>query len=233
MACSGDPSYLCGGPNRISYYNWIGSGVAQFEFPQGESAGLYEFLIGGLVVPLMSTQTITKKIEFLEKFGETDNSTGAYELDVSLVDDFDAAWRTLHVKTDIFCAAMLTLPDKAGRILNVGGWSLDSLEGVRLLTPSGSPGVRGTTDWEENVDVLSLQIGRWYPGMVEMANGSILVVGGEDGSNGPPVPSLEILPRPVGGYLKDLPYLERTDPLNLYPFLAYVPFSRQFCVRAC
>lgn len=220
MDCSGNASYLCGGPNRISYYNWIGSGVAEFDFPKGNDAGVYEFLIGGLVVPLMSVQTITKKVEFLEKFGETDNSTGAYELDVSLVDDFDAAWRTLHVKTDVFCAAMLVLPDKAGRLLNVGGWSLESLEGVRLFTPSGSLGVAGTTDWEENVNELALQVGRWYPGMVEMANGSILVMGGEDGSNGPAVPSLEILPKPTGGYVKNLPYLARTDPLNLYPFMA-------------
>lgn len=34
-----------------------------------------------------------------------------------------------------------------------------------------------------------------------MANGSILVVGGEEGSNGRAVPTLEILPRPVGGTL--------------------------------
>lgn len=32
-----------------------------------------------------------------------------------------------------------------------------------------------------------------------MANGSVLVVGGEAGSNGSPVPTLEILPTPAGG----------------------------------
>lgn len=32
-----------------------------------------------------------------------------------------------------------------------------------------------------------------------MANGSVLVVGGEAGSNGSPVPTLEILPTPEGG----------------------------------
>ena len=57
-----------------------------------------------------------------------------------------------------------------------------------------------------------------------MANGSILVVGGEDGSNGPPVPSLEILPTPVGGPTwLHMDWLERTDPNNLYPFLAVLP----------
>ncbi|SRR5258706_2178856 len=57
-----------------------------------------------------------------------------------------------------------------------------------------------------------------------MANGSILVVGGEDGSNGPPVPSLEILPTPVGGPTwLHMDWLQRTDPNNLYPFLAVIP----------
>lgn len=32
-----------------------------------------------------------------------------------------------------------------------------------------------------------------------LANGSVLVVGGEGGSNGIPIPTLEILPTPAGG----------------------------------
>ena len=64
----------------------------------------------------------------------------------------------MHVKTDVFCAATVILPDKAGRLIDVGGWSLDSTFGIRLYTPSGSAGVNGTTDWEENVNELSLQV---------------------------------------------------------------------------
>ena len=79
-------------------------------------------------------------------------------MDLSLTDDFSKAWREMHVKTDVFCSAGLTLPDKAGRLINVGGWSLDSTFGIRLYTPSGSDGVNGTTDWEENVQELSLQV---------------------------------------------------------------------------
>ena len=52
-----------------------------------------------------------------------------------------------------------------------------------------------------------------------MANGTILVVGGENGSNGPPIPTLEILPRPEGGpTVLTMDWLQRTDPNNLYPF---------------
>lgn len=54
-----------------------------------------------------------------------------------------------------------------------------------------------------------------------MANGSMLIVGGQEGSNGPPVPSLEILPK-AGGVL-ELDFLRRTDPFNLYPFLVVLP----------
>lgn len=86
------------------------------------------------------------------------NSTGAYELDLSLANNFNLAWRTMHVKTDVFCSGSIILPDKKGRQLNVGGWSLDSTFGVRLYTPDGKEGVPGTNDWEENVSLLKLQV---------------------------------------------------------------------------
>jgi hypothetical protein len=52
-------------------------------------------------------------------------------------------------------------------------------------------------------------------------NGSILVVGGEEGSNGAPVPTLELLPT-VGPVLY-CDWLDRTDPYNLYPYLVVLP----------
>jgi hypothetical protein len=119
-----------------------------------------QYLIGGVVVPLVVTLGINNKITMVEKFGtsEFDNSTGAYELDLSLVDQFDKAWRTMHVKSDVFCSGSIVLPDKGARQLNVGGWSLDSTEGVRLYWPDGSAGVNGTNDWQENFDELRLQV---------------------------------------------------------------------------
>lgn len=43
---------------------------------------------------------------FVEKAGTSAfaNSTGAYELDLSLVNDFSRAWREMHVKSDVFCS---------------------------------------------------------------------------------------------------------------------------------
>ncbi|KAK7691708.1 hypothetical protein QCA50_005108 [Cerrena zonata] len=62
-----------------------------------------------------------------------------------------------------------------------------------------------------------------------MPNGSVLVVGGEEGSNGAPVPSLEILPTPEGGDTwLFMDWLQRTDPNNLYPFLHVLPSGNIF-----
>ena len=119
-----------------------------------------QFLIGGLVVPLIATVGINNKVTFLEKHGSSSfkNSTGAYELDISLTDNYLLAWREMHVKSDVFCSGSIILPDKGARQINVGGWSDKSRYGVRLYYPDGSPGVNGTHDWEENVNELTLQV---------------------------------------------------------------------------
>ncbi|KKA28638.1 hypothetical protein TD95_001872 [Thielaviopsis punctulata] len=236
MPCAGNATGICGAGSRMTTYFWNttaagGDPLYAFDYPEADdpAAGAYEFLIGGVCIPLITSQAITGKVTFLEKSGTgPPNSTGAYELDLSEIDNFQAAWRTMHVKTDVFCAATVTLPDKAGRQLNIGGWSGTSTYGVRLYTPDGSPGVMGTNDWEENVNELSLQKGRWYPSAMVMTNGSVLVVGGEDGSNGAPVPSIEILPNPHNWAPIEKEWLRDTDPNNLYPFLFVLPSGNIF-----
>jgi hypothetical protein len=223
-ACPGNSSYLCGGGNRLTLYRWGGDPLYEWNYPQGNDAGEYRNFIGGVVIPLVTVPGINGKITFVEKYGTSTsgNSTGAYELDPSLADDFSSAWREMHgLKTDVFCSAGLVLPDKGGRSINIGGWSGDSTYGLRFYTPDGSPGKASKNQWEENYQEIHLQAGRWYPSAMQMVNGSILVVGGEDGSNGKPVPSLEILPKSGGTIYCD--WLARTDPNNLYPYLAVLP----------
>lgn len=55
-----------------------------------------------------------------------------------------------------------------------------------------------------------------------MANGSILVVGGEQDNNGAEQPNLEILPRTGGGTV-NLQFLADTAPFNLYPYIMVLP----------
>jgi len=74
-----------------------------------------------------------------------------------------------------------------------------------------------------------LQRGRWYPTAAVLSNGSVLVIGGETGSNASPQPNLEILPKPVGGdTVVPLDWLARTDPNNLYPFVIVLPSTHLF-----
>jgi hypothetical protein len=231
VPCPGAPQYNCGGNNRNSYYKWVGNDLYNWAKPTGPAAGSYQYLIGGVVIPLITTTGINKKVVFMEKSGTgAPNTTGTYELDLTFINDVSKAWRPLHVKSDIFCSAGITLPDKAGRQLNIGGWSGASTYGVRLYTPDGSPGVPGKNDWQENVAEVTLKAGRWYPSAMVMTNGSVLVLGGEIGSNSAPVPSCEILPPPPGGYAKYLDWLQRTDPNNLYPFMFVLPSGGIFVI---
>jgi hypothetical protein len=235
-ACPGNAQYLCGSGNLLSYYAWDGpEPLYSFNFPEGNAAGEYSFLIGGVVVPLMTSQTVNGKVTFTEKYGTGEpNGTGAYELDLSEIDNFSAAWRTMTgLQTDVFCSAGLTLPDIAGRQITVGGWAGTSNFGVRMYWPDGSAGVPGTNQWQEDPGVLSLQVPRWYPSAMIMANGSILIVGGEIGSNDAEQPTLELLPATgvptagtTSGYSNTtvyLDFLDRTAPFNLYPFVCVVP----------
>ena len=212
IVCAGNASSICGGGSRLTTYFWTGEPLYEWGFPTDYHAGQYQFLIDGVNVPLLTTETVTGKVSFISKFGTgPGNETGAYELDLTQISNPSTTWRELHLKTDVFCAAGITLPDRVGRQLIVGGWSGDSTYGTRLYWPG--------MDWEEDVTVLKLQAGRWYPSVMIMANGSVMVVGGEVGLNGAAVPSIEVLPY-TGTQPLYMDWLDRTDPNNLYPFVA-------------
>jgi len=235
VACPGSPQYYCGAGNALTYYTWNGTTpLVTWGMPTGTAAGKYSLLIGGVLVPLIVSQGVNGKVSFLEKHGTGEaNGTGAYELYLSLVGNYKLAWRAMTgLQSDVFCAAGLTLPDKVGRQLTVGGWAGQSNYGVRLYWPDGSAGVNGTNEWVEDPGVLQLQVARWYPSALIMANGSILIVGGEIGQNAAEQPTLEILPATgvpqagtESGYSNTtvyLDFLDRTAPFNLYPFITVV-----------
>jgi hypothetical protein len=234
--CTGAPELICGSGDRLTLYTWNDTTpLYEWGFPTGPAAGKYSLLIGGRIVPLITSQAITGKITFLEKSGTGfPNGTGAYELDLTQIDVFSSAWRTMaQPQSDVFCSGGVTMPDRKGRQINVGGWAGDSNYGVRMYLPDGSPGVKGTNQWVEDRSNLKLQVARWYPSALVMANGSILVVGGEIGQNAAEQPTLEILPATgvpddstESGYsntTKYLDFLDWTAPFNLYPWITVVP----------
>ena len=154
----------------------------------------------------------------------------------------------MHTETNTWCSAAVVLPDKGARVFNVAGWSDDAAQGLRFYTPDGSPGVNSTNDWEENPNIFRLQVRwdihshstckvlvlnkftvqsqRWYPTALVLSNGSVVVMGGSEGSGGVGAnnPTLEILPRIPGGDTQVyLDFLVWTAPKNLYPFLHVLP----------
>lgn len=226
--CPGNTRYFCGAGNLLSYYTYTGTTAKPFldkwSFPTGANAGTYTDLIGGKTVPLITGQAVSGKVVFVEKGGTgLSNGTGAYELDPTQTGNPANAWREMaKFETDVFCAAGLTLPDRKGRVITVGGWAGNALTGLRTLTPSGSNGVQGTNQWEEDADNVKIQRPRWYPSALVLANGSVLVIGGEIGNNDLAEPTAEILP-PNGSGTVYLDFLQRTWPDNLYPLVAVLP----------
>lgn len=231
VACSGDPIHLCGGGNRISYYEWTGETLTTWSWASGSAAGKFDFIMSSPIIPLISTVSINDKVVFVEKHGTSTegNSTGSFEFDPSLAPQYGTAFRELQLKTDVFCSGSIVMPDKAGRQINIGGWSLESLYGIRFFTPDSPLGTNGTNQWEEDYNKLALMAGRWYPTAATLSNGSILVIGGEDGSDGPMVPNCEVLPKPAGvTEPTHLDYLANVEKINSYPFVAVLPSGSMF-----
>src|SRR5438270_10564073 len=73
---------------------------------------------------------------------------------------------------------------------------------------------------------------RWYPAMVTLPNGNVMILGGSTtgtGVNRPVInnPTYTIYP-PPSGVMKDVPFPFLTDalPYNLYPMVHVIPNSQ-------
>jgi hypothetical protein len=62
LTCPGNPQYNCGDGNRLTFYNWTGPPLYTWHEPTGADMGEYSLLIGGVVVPLMTSANINGKI---------------------------------------------------------------------------------------------------------------------------------------------------------------------------
>ncbi|KAJ3131681.1 hypothetical protein HDU90_008133 [Geranomyces variabilis] len=170
----------------------------------------------------------TGKILVIERFaGGKVGTTHVYEFDYNAL-----TFRALHVVTDIFCSGGFLLSD--GRVVSFGGYTNDAqsgqaLTGARIFTPSGAPGVPGTTDWFENAAKLALQVPRWYPTISALPDGRIIVVGGTTDVQPPGVnqPSIEFFGATPQRPPQTLQFLIDSDGNNLYPFVLNVPAGGQ------
>jgi hypothetical protein len=55
LPCTGSPTDLCGGVRRFNLYTWPTSPNPLYVWHTPANTGHYEFLIGGVVIPLIAT----------------------------------------------------------------------------------------------------------------------------------------------------------------------------------
>ncbi|CAI2189951.1 1030_t:CDS:2 [Funneliformis geosporum] len=140
-----------------------------------------------------------------------------YDLDTNLV-------RPLSVYTNTFCSAGSFLAN--GTLIEAGGSTGDDvnyrsgLQTIRVYD-------QGFGDWIELEGVLPSN--RWYPTMITLPNGNIMILGGSTkavGVNRADInnPTYSIYP-PPNGVMQDheFDFLTTTLPNNLYPMLHLIP----------
>ncbi|KAG0343713.1 hypothetical protein BG004_005050 [Podila humilis] len=148
----------------------------------------------------------------------------------------DGSWRSLDVKSNMFCSAGGYLPD--GTVVSVaGGQPSDTIDqgydGIRLYKPCN-----GTKcDWQQDFAV-HLQEKRWYPTVEALASGDLFIIGGSNHASSINndhinVPNFELFP-PLPGAQKtiDFPFLVETLPNNLYPMVHLLPDKNLFILAS-
>ncbi|KAJ3215973.1 hypothetical protein HDU67_010129 [Dinochytrium kinnereticum] len=156
------------------------------------------------------------------------------------------SFRPLTLRSNVFCGGGMLLPD--GKMMVLGGAEnytemgglLDGMKAIRLLSPSGSAGKFGSQDWVDDPSnsKISLASKRWYPSVVMLPEGRMLIIGGTIVAvafTSPPnnTGTMEIIPPPrefsnPNDALIPLQFLWDTLPANLYPTTALLPSGRIF-----
>ncbi|SJX60989.1 Glyoxaloxidase 2 [Sporisorium reilianum f. sp. reilianum] len=155
-------------------------------------------------------------------------------------------YRTMEVRSNTFCAGGMTLGD--GRWLVTGGNKAVTTNGATAKAGAGygaynggkalrflSPCDNQQCQWDDN-DSNQLNTERWYPTVEPLSDGTNIVLGGmRDGgfvpSQGTNNPTYEFYPPKSDGGSRQLPILQRTVPLSLYP-IAYLMSSGEVFVQA-
>ncbi|CUA72303.1 hypothetical protein RSOLAG22IIIB_00968 [Rhizoctonia solani] len=151
-------------------------------------------------------------------------------------------YRAMDIVTNTFCAGGNMLGD--GRWINIGGNQPVKSGGVTHVTGDpddpykngdGGQSIRLMTcegdDCEWGMDPVKMSTRRWYPTVEGLADGSVLIIGGNQyggfvNSEGNNNPTIEYYPSrgdPIGS-----PLLTRTLPANLYTLTWLLPSGMVF-----
>lgn len=104
----------------------------------------------------------------------------------------------------------------------------DGGRAVRVITPCDD----GSCGWQEGGDSLTMAKKRWYPTIEGLAEGNVMVIGGDE--NGGYVstfaqntPSWEYWPKQESGAI-NMDFLNDTVPVNLFPLVWLLPSGKVF-----
>ncbi|CAB4438937.1 unnamed protein product [Rhizophagus irregularis] len=132
--------------------------------------------------------------------------------------------KPLGIYTNTFCSSGSWLGN--GTLVEAGGDKGDAnyrsgIQTLRLYDPS-------VGDWVELEGIVPSN--RWYPAMVTLPNGNVMILGGSTAATGVnraeiDNPTYTIFPPPNGGPLTDtaFPFLSSLLPYNLYPMVHVIP----------
>ncbi|CAJ0752012.1 16314_t:CDS:10 [Entrophospora sp. SA101] len=183
--------------------------------------GTYEGAGTSGVAVMHMVLTAPNRLVFIDKVNK--NPLKQKNGDPAISTEFDIGKKTqrvLDLKTNTFCSAGAFTSD--GTLVHTGGTGAeqntqhkDGFQSIRLFKPCQNK----KCQWTENVNGLSTK--RWYPSMVSLSDGRVLILGGSTkatGINNADInnPTFEFFPSKKSTP-KPFPFLQETLPRNLYP----------------
>ncbi|KAL1921398.1 uncharacterized protein VTP21DRAFT_11114 [Calcarisporiella thermophila] len=196
-------------------------------------------VIGRSGVPAMhAVLTTANKIVIVDKAEPSeltfDDGTYAWASEYDLTTN---TARPLRLLTNTFCSAGAFLGN--GTLLEMGGdirfrdptFPADvGFQSIRAFHPCDD----NTCEFIENPGGIHMSSNRWYPAMLTLPDGRVMVAGGSTKGQGAVAaqynnPTYEIFPRKEGEALNyEMPILRTTIPNNLYPQIYVLPTGNLF-----
>ncbi|CAB4380374.1 unnamed protein product [Rhizophagus irregularis] len=191
----------------------------------GSTLGAFKIVGKSGVNAMHAVLVSPRKVVFVDKL--ENNALKRPDGISALSSEYDLDTNTakpLGIYTNTFCSSGSWLGN--GTLVEAGGDKGDAnyrsgIQTLRLYDPS-------VGDWVELEGIVPSN--RWYPAMVTLPNGNVMILGGSTAATGLnraeiDNPTYTIFPPPNGGPLTDtaFPFLSSLLPYNLYPMLHVIP----------